>query len=351
MKVQIRHTDNLPGLKTEAGNKYGFGDEMMADYEDSVLFRNISELMKGLIDLGEVRKDPGLSDAREIVKNMMADYNHNFTRNKESERFVREGLCTAESESESESNPGSFLNDEIKSIKQERDKNNLNEVTEEWVKEWNYRKLKAGVADPKTEEITSFVTGAMASSENKHEKEDHDYNLKKPVNRSFRRHVSLAAAAIIAALMLFKVLLPSPNPLILFDSFYKPFEAVSPVTRNIDNIGRTDYSTAIVLYKAGNYPPALAGFDEALKADPEAVTPKFFAGLSHLALGKYEEAVKDLSVIADKPGEYTKEAKWYLGLTYLKTGRVSEATACFEYLSKSGGFYGNVSEKILRRLK
>jgi hypothetical protein len=46
-----------------------------------------------------------------------------------------------------------------------------------------------------------------------------------------------------------------------------------------------------------------------------------------------------------------KEAQWYLGLSYLKTGEKTKAIPYFEILSKSEGFYQNQAKKLLRRLK
>ena len=74
-------------------------------------------------------------------------------------------------------------------------------------------------------------------------------------------------------------------------------------------------------------------------------------GLSELALENYPQAVNLLSGVANNTGEYAKEAKWYLGLAWLKTGNKEKAVECFEFLAGSDGFYRDRSEKILRRLK
>ncbi len=61
--------------------------------------------------------------------------------------------------------------------------------------------------------------------------------------------------------------------------------------------------------------------------------------------------VKLLEVISDTPCEYQKEALWYLGLAYLKTGEKEKSARCFSLLVQSSEYYGQRAKIILRRLK
>ncbi len=88
-----------------------------------------------------------------------------------------------------------------------------------------------------------------------------------------------------------------------------------------------------------------------MSMDTSLVTPRFFLGMTHLALGNYNQALNLLESVADKQGEYSKEARWYLGLVYLKEGDKDKASDCFKYLAKSSDYYSERAEKILRRLK
>ena len=111
------------------------------------------------------------------------------------------------------------------------------------------------------------------------------------------------------------------------------------------------YSSAINSYKSGDYQCAVAGFGIVLSKEPLSGQAGFLLGLSRLALENYSLAISLLSDVANGSGEYAKEAKWYLGLSYLKTNNPLKAQECFEYLARSDGFYRERSEKILRRLK
>ena len=85
--------------------------------------------------------------------------------------------------------------------------------------------------------------------------------------------------------------------------------------------------------------------------DTSVIAPRFLMGITQLAMGKYDQAIHLLGSIAGRSVEYRKEAFWYLGLTYLKTGEKESAANCFEFLSKSPGFYCDRSKKLVRRLK
>lgn len=343
MSRWIKHINSkmVKGSRNRTIN--GFENDMSADRGDSELFEAVGEYMKGRLDLEDVKNDPALSATRDIVKEMMSDYNKNISGKKDNEKFIKEIFSGVESENK--------LTNEIRFIKQEIDNKNLNLITSEWVKEWHEKKQKIGVPDPKTEEIRNFVTASINSSVNEPLKSTIDGRKKTSGRSLFVRYASLSAAALIGVILVVSTLLPSSNHEKLFNSYYTPFEAISPVTRSINNNEGANYSAAISSYKTGDYQKAAAGFNEELKKDPLAVSSRFFLGLSQLALKNYGQTIILLSEVANDSGEYSKEARWYLGLSYLKTGNEQKAAGCFEYLSKSNGFYRESSEKILRRLK
>lgn len=331
-------------IKNINGKPYGNGSEsdFIANIEDAALFETISDYMKGLTDLEDVKNDPALSGTRETVKNMISDYNKNISGNIDNEKFIRETFAGVEN--------SKHLHDEIKFIRQEIDNKNLNTITSEWVKEWHERKQKIGIRDQKTEERSNFIKSAISSPADT-EKTGNDGSKKYSRTSLFARYATLAAAALIGAFLIIRTILPSNDPDRIFNTYYKPFDAISPVTRNINNGESDPYSSAIGSYKAGDYQRAAAGFSVVLGKDSRGTSSEFFMGLSELALENYPRAVNLLSGVANNSGEYAKEAKWYLGLAWLKTGNKEKAMECFEFLAGSDGFYRDRSEKILRRLK
>jgi TolA-binding protein len=343
MTKQIRHINGKQGEVIRNRTRNGFEDDLMSDSDDSALFRTISEYMKGCIDIEDVTNDPALSETQEAVREMISDYDKNISGNKDNEKFIREAFSEAASEKN--------LIDEISQIKQEIGDNKLKEITAEWVNEWHENKQRDGGRDPKAVEIKNFITSSIDSYENEHVKSINDVSKKGSGRSLFVRYASLSAAALIGAFILIKSLLPSSNPENLFTSYYKPFEAISPVTRSMNNNETDSYSSAIGSYKTGDYERAARGFADVIQKDPTVMSPRFFMGLTELALGNYDQTINLLTGVVNDSGEYGKEARWYLGLTYLKTGNNPKAIECFENLAQSTGFYRDRSEKILRRLK
>jgi TolA-binding protein len=343
MNRQERHIKDKPmkGPGKMAWNH--FENEILSDQGDQGLFETIGESMKGYLDIEEVKNDPALSATREAVRNMVSDYSRNLSVTRENERFIKNIL--------EEEKPVYKITDELKYIRQEIDDKKLSLITSEWVKEWHEKKQKIGEKDPKSEEIRNFITEALSSPNAEPASPRIDGHKKSYSRKLFVRYISLSAAALIGAFMLIRTLLPATNPENLFNSYYKPFDAVSPVTRSINNNEADLFSSSINCYKTGDYRGAVAGFDVVLSKEPQSGQARFLLGLSHLALADYNAAISALSDVANASGDYGKEAKWYLGLSYLKTGNPQKARECFESLSKSDGFYRERSEKVLRRLR
>jgi TolA-binding protein len=342
MNKRIRHINDKPGEKIRYKTRNGFENDLLADSDDSALFEKIGDYMKGCLDIDDVKSDPGLTGARETVAEIISDYSSNLSGNKENEKFIR-GIFMSEGS-------GAAMNDEIKFIRQEIDDNKLNEITAEWVREWHQKKQSIGIRDQKTKEISDFITGAINTPETEPVKSTVDTGHKSAGKRLFIRYAAVSAAAMLGVFLLIGTLLHSSDPGKLFDAYYKPFDAISPVTRSVNNNVADNYAP-IESFKTGHYQEAAAGFGAILQKDPSQSSSKFFLGLSQLALKNYDQAVNMLSAAANEPGEYGKEAKWYLGLTYLKMADKIKAAECFEALSKSDGFYRERSEKILRRLR
>jgi TolA-binding protein len=321
----------------------GFEDNSFTDQEDSALFESIGDILTACTDLEDVKNDPAYQGTKTAVSEMMSDYKQNLSANRENENFIRDTCAGIRNEDK--------ISDEVKFIKQEIDNKNLNLVTAEWVREWHERKQKAGIQDPKTEEIRSFITEAI-DSQNTEQPEVISEAEKKPGRISiFARYIPLAAAAIAGIFLLLRALLPASDPKQIFDTYYTPLNAISPVTRSLNDVASANYSAAINSYKTGAYQEAVLGFGKVLDKEPGSEAAKFYMGLSQLALSNWTQTIALLTDISEQQGEFGKEARWYLGLACLHEGDKQKAVECFEYLAKSRGFYAERAGSILRRLK
>lgn len=342
MDKRSRYINRKPGAADEnrAGN--WFEDDILLNHEDSVLFGNLSEYMKGRQDIEDVKNDPALSGTEKDVREMISDYNKNISANKDNENFIR-GIFA-------ESAPEEEIHNEISKIKQEVRESHLNEITVEWVKEWHEKRQRGG-RNPETEEIKDFITSSLKSEESEPVKTLKTDNRKGFSRTLLVRYVSLSAAAVIGVFIIVRTLLPSSDPDKLYKSYYEPFKAVSAITRSAASDGTDEYSAALEGYKLGDYQTASAGFSSVILKDTSNIAPRFFMGVAQMSLGNYDQAVNLLSSIPGRPGEYHKEAVWYLGLAYLKTGEKDKAAGCFSLLAQSPGFYSERAGKILRRLE
>jgi hypothetical protein len=341
MKKQNKKINGKSEKASDQASGKGFDDNGTLNIEDAALFGWISDYMKGRLDLEEVRNDPGLPEMDKMVKLMITDYNKNKSKSKNNENFIRDTF--------SENITDDKMLDEISHIKLEISKSNVNDISADWVMEWHEKRQKQGVSDHKTIEIKNFITDSLDSEED-------DIVENKPVKKQsisrtlLIRYTSIAAAAIIGAFVLVNSLTPSYDSDKLFNSYYEPWNVVSPVTRGI-NPEPGNYISAIESFKLSDYQAASAGFAAAIIDDPSAIAPRFLLGVTEISLGNYNKAIDLLSSIETIPGEFGKETQWYLGLAYLKTGDNENAAECFELLAMSPGYYSERAEKILRRLK
>ena len=317
--------------------------DMLLSAEDSSLFGKISEYMKGLIDIEDVKSDPAYSVTNDTVKVMISDYQKNIARNEDNEKFIRDGFAEEASEEK--------LRDEISQIKHEISHSNLDDISSEWIKEWHEKRNGNSGRDAKTKEIRNFITSSLDLEESRSGIRPDDIKkrgLSKSLITSF---IPLAAALIIGAVFLIRSLLPSHDPQEIFSKYYEPFYAVSSVTRSTGTGESESFAKAIEAYKSGDYYAAATGFSEAMFHETTSFSAGFFLGITEIELENPGKAIDLLGVVANRQGEYAKEATWYLGLAYIKAGNKVKASECFELLTESPGFYSDRSEKILRLLR
>ncbi|MFH0841899.1 MAG: tetratricopeptide repeat protein [Bacteroidota bacterium] len=301
-------------------------NELLVREEDYDLFRRISDYFRGESDIEEAVNDPGFAETCRVADEMISGYISSGVK-PENRTFILESTDS-----------------EMKGIREEIHRNNLDEISSKWVEEWE-TKNKNG-----SKEIREFITNSVGETENQSEKPP--YSEKRvSLWPLFLRYALSAAAMIAGIIFVVSVLVQSDDPGRMYDKFYEPLSAISPVTRAGSINGSNKFADVVTLYNKGEYNAAAAGFSEIISSDPSLVTPRFYLGMSHLALGNYGQAAVLLEEVAGRDGEYTKEARWYLGLIYMKEGNEAKARESLEFLTLSEGYYSERSERILRRLR
>ena len=342
MKRLIRHGDKEPGTEPGKAAGSGFEGDLLLNSDDSILHGMIEEYLKGRLDIEDVINDPSLQGTENLVNEMISDHYKNNTRNSDTEKFIRDALKAETSDRK--------LREEISQIKHEIGYNDINEASERMVKEWNGRRHDYHKRAPGTEEIRDFIVSSLKPAQEEPE-------TRIPIRLDERRtgtpfrYMSLAAAAVIGVFIVVRTLIPSFGNERLFNKYYEPLKAVSLVTREYGSSVSGSYASAIEKYKIGDYQGAATGLTEVLRDNNSTTSPRFLMGITQLALGNYGQTIDLLSDTAVRSGEYGKEAEWYLGLAYLKTGETEKALECFELLVQTSGFYRERAEKMIRRLK
>jgi tetratricopeptide (TPR) repeat protein len=116
----------------------------------------------------------------------------------------------------------------------------------------------------------------------------------------------------------------------LFVAYYRPDPGMVTAMGAGSNY---EFDRGMVDYKTGDYQAAITRWEMLLKDSPENDTLNYFLGSAYLAIGDAIQAQPFLEkTIQNQSGIFQKEAYWYLGLSFIKSGKTDEA---IEFLQQS----------------
>ena len=343
IKYIIDHSEGRLGKREQRK----FEKELHMDeklFQQNIAFNQFNKYMRAKSDLEDVRNDNALDEIEPHIKAILLDYNTKKEKYLNYRKFVKDSLDESSGSDRS-------LAEEIEQIKDEIDEHEIDQIAEKWVSEWNERKHDDEITDEETRGMKDFIKESLQDEFKNSGKaaEIRGSSSRKGVHTI--RISLLAAAAVIASLFVLKVLIPSNNPDKLYNSFYEPMSAFSPVTRNINADLIPQFSEAVTMYKDGEYQAAASGFSDLIQQDSSSPVIQFFAGLTQMEAGNYSRASVLLSGVTEHSSDYQTDARWYLGLSFMKMGERAQAISCFEVLAESEGFYQKKARNLLRRLK
>ncbi len=138
----------------------------------------------------------------------------------------------------------------------------------------------------------------------------------------------------------------------LFAKFYQPY-AIEVALRS-DAIPDEDLLTkALDAFNKGKFTMAASFFESLYQQTHHSGREnlRFFIGISYIEAGEFEKAKRALSGPAlERDNLFYLEAKWYLGLIYLRTDNKDMARETFEQLSREGWPDQQELEDILSRI-
>lgn len=159
-----------------------------------------------------------------------------------------------------------------------------------------------------------------------------------------------SAAAAIAILMISIISVPTKqDPEKVFEKYYAPYEA--DFIQRSSKLSKKGTTIAYEYYQSADYQKCFELLDQHLEHTPSDAVASFYMGLSALELNFDELAIEYLSKEdLYKGSAFSSHAKWYLGLSYLKTNQKKDAEAVFSQLAHEKNFYQERSQAILNNV-
>jgi TolA-binding protein len=307
-----------------------FNHQLQLEYN---LQLKLDKFMKTSVLLEETEADPELGFADAQSKNDIEQYLGSLQKN-------------SKNSSNRNINIEEYLKEKLQKAEIEMAVKGIDNVTGNWVKEWETKKKKA-VNSPENIGIEAFITESM--------KQNNLPPARKKIifGKWSVKQISAAfgaiAAIFIISLLIFNSLEPSLTESELFDKYYEPLTDNSFKIRGSDQEINKDFSKAVDFYLSSNYIEADSKFGQIREMGISSSELLLYSGLTKTATGDYPAAIQLFNSLLNDSDQFSPEAKWYLGLCYLKTGEPEKAKALMEDLIGQG-FYLKKATIILKNL-
>lgn len=152
--------------------------------------------------------------------------------------------------------------------------------------------------------------------------------------RRLRRRLAVAASILLVLAPISYLLLLRPSSEVrLFRKHFSPYPDLITMKDDGDS---SRILLALQPYGADvpKYEKAIELFAAVPADDPFKMEAHLYAGVSHLALDQPEPAIAELKlVIAGPKARLVKDAKWYLGLAYLRANQLDLAEKTFQEIA------------------
>lgn len=159
-----------------------------------------------------------------------------------------------------------------------------------------------------------------------------------------------AAAAVVALFLVITFLLPSQQSSEeLFASYFTTYPNVFEPTVRGNNLA-TERTEAFQAYEQKDYQKAAIAFKELLRVKEEPGI-LLLLGNSNLMLGNAKEAQENFVTLINKYDDLDLQAKWYLSLSYLKSGDKENARKILRELGETEISYASKARELLEKVE
>lgn len=168
-----------------------------------------------------------------------------------------------------------------------------------------------------------------------------------------RKYYAAASIALLVAAggLVQKLSAPSLDNNALYETYYAPYDA-SITYRS----GNTEVDMVLLKamerYEEHDFANALVLFEEVVQSHEDDMAVKLYSGISYMEEEKYQKATSSFNkIIKNKDNLFIEQAKWYLSMCYIKTGKNSDASIILKELVLDRSTYKDQANKILRQIE
>jgi len=168
------------------------------------------------------------------------------------------------------------------------------------------------------------------------------------------RAIWYAAAAVLLLAITIPVVLNMLKEKMSLDTIYLSYYMAFEDSENLVELTRTEnrLSHAIDIYESGQYSEAAKLFEPFLESGPHRLVAHFYMGLCNMGTSQFHIAIDNfLEVLDTDNSQLMQSARWYLGLSYLKTNDTESALVEFEILSESEAEISKKAIKVLKKIQ
>ena len=162
--------------------------------------------------------------------------------------------------------------------------------------------------------------------------------------------VAATVVLIIACTIIFRLFTSQSSPEEIYEAYYAPYPIETfrsaPAEKNLIAEAANDYND-------GDYQRSINLFKEILAQEADEKT-LFYLGNAYLSANMAQEAINTYKTYLQTYKEFANEAKWYLGLSYIKVRKDSEAKQLFQELATNQNpenDYQDEAKEILKKYK
>jgi tetratricopeptide (TPR) repeat protein len=300
--------------------------------KEFIFQEKIDKVMKKNLLLEAIESDPDLIKAEILARHDIDNY-----LNKNGVGIGKRDFRILEVETEVE------LRKRIAKAEVEMVLSGIDDISETWVRDFNYRK-PALQSSSEAQRIIEYASRSESFSETV-------IQMPSTSRRLTRKVVfQVAAAVFVLSMLLFKSLMPSYSGDFVYEQNYSPLEANSFRLRGAAQDVNGKLQEGVDYYLSKDFAKAELAFNNLREMNKNLPEALLFSGLNQMEQNNFPAAISYFNELLKGEEQFVPETQWYLGLCYIKTGDLQKARSLMITVSETEGIYKKKALLILKDL-